>query len=388
MSDSRERLGGLLSEFSGAFPAPTWTPPAREPFVPLRPLTLGQILAGAFRTLRHNPGVTLGPAIVFSLVAALGATAISRGVIDVAVEQVGSSVTRASDLYDWLVSFGAGLLSWIVAQSLVLAAGVLQQAVSASDVSHAVVGRRLTAGGLRRRTRGLRGQVVSWALIVLAAALAGGFAGAALIATATLAGDGIGVLVGFIVFPAGLALLVWLGTRLAFVPSAIIVERIPFRRAVGRSRRLTRGYFWMVFGIRLLCWSMIWLATLLVGVPVQLLTSWFTGILAGNGDVGDYLTVSTIGTIASAVVGAVIGAIGLVITTAADAILYIDLRMRHEGLDLELARFMERRRPTTRFDPSEVDPYRPPATVAASAAAASASVSTPPPPPGQGSSWG
>ena len=58
-----------MTQFSGAFPAPTWTPPAREPFVPLRPLTLGQILAGAFRALRHNPGVTLGPAILFSLVA-------------------------------------------------------------------------------------------------------------------------------------------------------------------------------------------------------------------------------------------------------------------------------------------------------------------------------
>ena len=152
MSDTRDREGGLLSEFSGAFPAPTWTPPAREPFIPLRPLTLGQILAGAFRALRHNPAVTLGPAVIFSLVAALGATAVSRGVIDPFVERFGSSASTASGLYDWLVTFGAGLLSWIVAQSLVLAAGIPQQAVSATDVSHAVLGRRLTPGGLRRRT--------------------------------------------------------------------------------------------------------------------------------------------------------------------------------------------------------------------------------------------
>lgn len=374
-----------MSEFSGAFPAPTWTPPAREPFVPLRPLTLGQILAGAFRTLRHNPGVTLGPAIVFSLVAALAATGISRGIIDVLVDRLGSSNSQASGLYDWLVSFGAGLLSWIVAQSLVLAAGVLQQAVSAADVSHAVVGRRLTAGGLRRRTRGLRGQVAAWTAIVLVGAIGGGFAGAAIIAIAVLADPGLGVLAGFLVLPVGLVLLVWLGTRLAFVPSAIVVERIPFWRAVGRSRRLTRGYFWMTFGIRVLCWSMIWLATGLVGVPVQLLTSWFVGILAGNGDVGDYLTVSMIGSIAASVVGAVIAAIGLVITTAADAILYLDLRMRHEGLDLELARFMERRRPTTRYDPTEVDPFRPPAVAAPGAASVAP---PPPPPPGEVSSWG
>lgn len=370
-----------MSEFSGAFPAPTWTPPAREPFVPLRPLTLGQILAGAFRALRHNPGVTLGPAIVFSLVATLGATVVSIGVVDPLVERLGSS-RGALDLYDWLVAFGAGLLSWIVARSLVLSAGVAQQAVSAVDVSHAVLGRRLTPGGLRRRTRGLRGQVALWAVIVLVVSISVGLTGAALIAVASITAPASAVLVGFGVFAGGGVLLIWLGTRLAFVPSAIVVERVPFWRAVGRSRRLTRGYFWLTFAIRLLCWGMIWLATGLVGVPVQLLTGWLTGILAGNGDFGDYLTVSTIGTIAASVVGAVIGAIGLVITTAADAILYLDLRMRHEGLDLELARFMERRRPSTRFDPAEVDPYRSPV------AAPSASVVSAPPLPGQVSSWG
>ena len=347
-----------MSEFSGAFPAPTWTPPAREPFVPLRPLTLGQILAGAFRALRHNPGVTLGPAIVFSLVAALGATAISWGVVNPLVVALGSSTAASYELYTWFESFGAGLISWIVAQSLVLAVGILQQAVSAVDVAHAVLGRRITPGGLRRRTRGLRSQVVLWAIVVLVAAMAGGCAGAMAIAAVAVASPPFAVLAGFAVFAVGLVLLAWFGTRLAFVPSAIVVERIPFWRAVGRSRRLTRGYFWMTFGIRLLCWGMIWFATLLVGIPVQMLTSWFTGILAGNGDLGDTLTVNTVGMIAASVVSAVISAIGLVITTSADAILYLDLRMRHEGLDLELARFMEHRRPSTRFDPAEVDPFR------------------------------
>lgn len=368
-----------MSEFSGAFPAPTWTPPAREPFIPLRPVTIGQILSGAFRALRHNPAVTLGPAIVFSLIAALGATVVSQGIIDPLVDRYGSTTSDTFGLYDWLITFGAGLLSWIVAQSLVLAAGVAQQAVSATDVSHAVLGRRLTPGGLRRRTRGLRGHVALWTIIVLIGAIVGGFAGAGLIASAHLVDPGLSVLVGFAVFAGGAVLLAWLGTRFAFVPSAIVVERLPFWRAVGRARRLTRGYFWRIFGIRLLCWGMIWIATILVNVPVQLLASWFGGILAGNGDAGDSLAIGTIGTIAAAAVAAVIGAIGLVITTSADAILYIDLRMRHEGLDLELARFMERRRPGSRFDPQEVDPYRSPLAASAGPSA---------PTPGQAATWG
>ncbi|MBN9139647.1 MAG: hypothetical protein J0H23_02360 [Micrococcales bacterium] len=354
-----------MAEFTGAFPAPAWTPPAPEPFVPLRPLTLGQILAGSFRALRHNPGVTLVPAIVVSIVATLGGTAFGILVVEPLISAVGSGYGSVS-LYGWVSGYAAGALGWVVTQSLGLGAGVAQQGVSAVDVAHAVIGRRLTPGGFRRRMRGVVAPLLVWTAIVVLLAVVGGLVAIAVMGLIATAGSAAAVLGGFIVYPAVAALLAWLGTKLAFVPSAIAVERLRIGGGIRRSWRLTRGQFWRSFGIRILSWGMIWIATMLVGIPVQLVVSWLAGIVAGNGDLGDHQAVTDAGAVVASIVAAVIAAIGLVVTTSVDALLYLDLRMRREGLDLELSRFMERRRPITRADPAEVDPYRPPAELASS----------------------
>ena len=60
------------------------------------------------------------------------------------------------------------------------------------------------------------------------------------------------------------------------------------------------------------------------------------------------------------VVTVVVTAIGLIVQSSAVALIYIDLRMRKEGLDLELARFVEARQAG---DTTVPDPYlRTPAT--------------------------
>lgn len=362
-----------MSQTAGAFPAPTWTPPAREPFVPLRPLTLGQVLAGAIRALRTGTGAVLGPAIAVSVGAAVLARAVSWLLVDPAVDAIGASAQAGAALYDWLDGYGAGLVSWIVLQTAAIAAGLLQQGAAASSVSHAVVGRRLTPGGLRRRTAGAWGALWAWTAIATIVLLVLGGAGAAVIGAATLAHSGVAFVVVPLVHLAGAAVLAVLGTRFAFVPSAIVVERLPLGTAVRRSLALTRGAgaFWRVLGTRLLAWTMIWLATALVALPVFLLAQLLASIVAANGAVGDTLAIRTAADIAVVVVSAVIGAIGLVVTTSADALLYLDQRMRREGLDLVLARFLEReRRPGTRHDPAEPDPYRGPATPAPAVPAA------------------
>ena len=355
-----------MSQFAGAFPAPTWTPPARAPFVPLRPLTLGQVLSGAIRALRSNPTVAVGRAILASVGATVVGAATSWFLIDPTVDAIGSS-SLPSALYRWLDSYGAGLISWIVLQSAVLAAGLVQQGVAGSLVSHAVIGRKLTPQGLRRRTKGMWGRQFAWMLLVFVVLVALGLVGVALIGMTQLASPAFAVLVGMFVHGVGVFVLVWLGTKLAVVPSAIAVERIGVRQAVGRSWRLTRRNFWRTFGTRILCWTMIWLSTMLISLPIMLLVQLLGSILAGNGDISDYLTIEQLGSFVIMLASAVVGAIGLVITTSCDALIYLDLRMRGEGLDLELARFMEVRRPGTRHDPNEVDPFRGPDAVTATA---------------------
>ncbi|MCW2601779.1 MAG: hypothetical protein JWM02_3608, partial [Frankiales bacterium] len=54
------------------------------------------------------------------------------------------------------------------------------------------------------------------------------------------------------------------------------------------------------------------------------------------------------------IVGALIGAITSIVSTAADSLIYIDLRIRKEGLDLDLQRFVEARSAGT---PGVTDPY-------------------------------
>lgn len=369
-----------MTQFTGAFPAPAWTPPAREPFMPLRPLTLGQVLAGAFRGLRHNPGVTLAPALVLSIAAALLSAGFGLVVVAPLVTATGSSALGGGS-YGWVSGFAAGAFGWLMQRALLQGAGTLQQGVASVDVAHAVVGRRLTPGGLRRRTRGVRGPLVAWTAIVVVATLLGGALAIGVMGLLALGGPAVAVLGGFLVYPGAAVAAAWLGTRAAFIPSVLVVERLRFGPGVRRGWRLTRGCFWRTFGTRLLAWAMIWLATSLVGIPVTMLVGWLTGIVAGNGAAGDGMLLGRIGELLAAVVTAVVAALGLVVTTSADAVLYLDTRMRREGLDLELARFLERRRPIVRFDPSEPDPYAPPAELTAARVVA-------PAPPTTGPSWG
>ncbi|HXR45389.1 MAG TPA: glycerophosphoryl diester phosphodiesterase membrane domain-containing protein, partial [Pseudolysinimonas sp.] len=130
---------------------------------------------------------------------------------------------------------------------------------------------------------------------------------------------------------------------LAFVPAAIVLERRSIRDSVRRSWRLTHGFFWRTFGIRLLVTVMIGVAASIVTTPVQLIFTLATTLGSPNGSPDPSSMVGTlvVGTIVTQAVSAVVGSIGLVITTATTALLYIDVRMRSEGLDLDLARYVE-----------------------------------------------
>ena len=68
----------------------------------------------------------------------------------------------------------------------------------------------------------------------------------------------------------------------------------------------------------------------------------------------------------ASIVTSIVGAIGSVIQSAAVSLLYLDLRMRKEGLDLELVRFVEARQTGHELP----DPYLPPAERAQPPAAA------------------
>ena len=98
--------------------------------------------------------------------------------------------------------------------------------------------------------------------------------------------------------------------------------------AIARSWSLTTGFFWRTLGIMLLVAVIISFATSIVTTPLQLVISYGSLLINPNGDES----------------ATIIG------------VLVAYLRMRKEGLDLELAQFVEARQAG---DTSIADPYLP-----------------------------
>ena len=163
----------------------------------------------------------------------------------------------------------------------------------------------------------------------------------------------------------GLGLLVlgaWVGVKLALVPSVIVLEHAGIRTAMARSWRLTDNAYWRTFGVLLLVGVILNIAAQVVVQPVSLVGTILAAVIDPTGT-GAALTITIITTVVTLVLSLLIGAITAVVQAALVAVIYIDLRMRKEGLDLELERYVELR------DAGQPvgDPYAVPEPVAATA---------------------
>jgi len=339
-----ESAGSAAAPLLAPPPTPDlgWTPPPRPGLIPLRPLTLGAIIGGAFGVLRRN---ALRIVVVISLVSLAVAIVQALGTLSLlsSVFVAGSDDTAAAGaVFDGL---GSAVVTFAGSSVLNLAATQLVLALVSLAVTGATVGERRRGAAIWRRTAGRRGAVVGWAVLVaLAAVVAVGATTVAIagIALAGGAGVAIAVLLTVVAIPAALVLWFWLTTRLAFVPSVLVVERLRMRAAVPRAWRLTRGGFWRVLGIRLLVSVMVGIAQGLLSLPLNLAIQFAVSLLLPNGLTDDSARAALIvSTLSIQILGAFVSAIAVVLTTSTTALLYVDLRMRREGLDLELARYVE-----------------------------------------------
>jgi hypothetical protein len=334
-----------------------WTPPPKPGLVPLRPMTLGVILGASFRVMRRNPRTTLVPAL---LLAVLLAVASSAGIAAYfgAIERF----TTATDYAD-ANAFLAG--SMLILGLAALAAGVLTAVATAllqglivGEVARGTVGEKLRFGRLWAMYRGRFPALIGFtALLVLAVVVGVGLVLAVTIglsvATTMSAGSANdvlgGVLAAFGIAVLGLlggaVLWAWLGTKLAFVPAAIVLERLSITAAIARSWRLTRRSFWRVFGIQLLVAAMIYVATQIVSTPVSFVLFLVTSLIDPTGASSsspDAMLGAVTGTmVAVYAITSIVQGIGLVVQSATSSLLYLDLRMRREGLDMQLGRYLE-----------------------------------------------
>jgi hypothetical protein len=339
-------------------------------------MSFGTLLGAPFAALRRNPKLTVGSALLIQSIPTIVVSVLLAGAMFFLVDRAINAEAGDRDTLMAGAVGGAivlGLLSIVIST----VSGAILQGVIVGEVARGTLGEKLTFGAVWRLIRGRLWALIGYTfLLALAWLVVVGLVVAIIVALASLGGTaGIvgAVLVGFLGGLGLIALAVWINTKLAMVPSALVLERLPFGAAITRSWGLTTGYFWKTFGLIALVFVIVYAVTQVIATPFALLGTMLGGIFAptslSSPDQSSFtqLFVSQLGVnVLSSVVGAIVGAIGSVIQTAAVSLLYIDLRMRKEGLDLQLVRFVEARQTGQELP----DPYLQPAPGAASSAPA------------------
>ena len=138
---------------------------------------------------------------------------------------------------------------------------------------------------------------------------------------------GIAILTGLVgvcfVLIITIPVVIWVLVRWAVATPALFAEGVGPIKALGRSWSLVRDNWWRTVGILIIVAIMVSLIQSALGVL-------FTGVAAVLPGIGEDLRsglVTTVATLVNALVGA--------ITPIAITMLYLDLRVRKEGLDLD-----------------------------------------------------
>lgn len=302
----------------------TAPPPLKPGVIPLRPLTLTDILNGAFSYIRANPKATLGLTTIVVVIAQLIGLVLQIGPLAAAGElgvlrgEQASTAAALGSSASTLASAFTTLLSSVVLSGMLTVI-----------VGRAVFGAGITIGEAWQRVRGrllpLIGYTLLWllavivpiAIVVLVVALSATRSGGLAFALAIPLGFGV------------IALLVYLWTVLSFAAPLIVLERLGIIAAVKRSIRLVRGDFWRVLGIRLLATIIATVVAGAVSIPFSL-----TGQILLLGSESSKTIMIAL------VLVAIGGAVGQIITAPFSAgavvLLYTDRRIRAEAFDLVL----------------------------------------------------
>ncbi len=306
----------------GAFPP---MPPAIKPgVIPLRPLTLTDILNGAFSYIRTNPKATLGLTTVVVVIAQLIGLALQIGPL-AAMGELGVLRGEEASMAAELGSSASGLASALTT----LLSSIVLSGMLTVIVGRAVFGASITIGEAWQRVRGrilpLLGYSLLWLLIVAVPV----FVVAVVIAIVAQFSGAAAFIIGIPLVLGLVALLVYLWTVLSFAAPLIVLERLGVFVSIKRSVRLVKGDFWRVLGIRLL-------ATLVAGVVAAAVSIPFS--LGGQIMLMGSESSTTI--LIALVLVAIGGAVGQIITAPFSAgavvLLYTDRRMRAEAFDLVL----------------------------------------------------
>lgn len=347
------------------FDAPAWTPPPKPGLVPLRPLSFGTLIGAPFQTLKRNPKATFGSALLIQGAILLVSLVLVGGVTAFATSRI--AMARSEDVDAVAAGGVAGILaSALVPLALSIVGSALLQGVIVLEVARATVGEKLRLRQLWARVRRHLWALVLWVLLLGVAVIVAIAVLVALVTVLVALGPVTavaGILVGILGGIGLIVLGVWLITKTSLVPSAIVLERRSVGSAIARSWRLTDGYFWRTFGAEFLVAVIVNVVGQVVMVPISLVFTIAAAFVTptGGGDVNGGALATTIVSYAVMLLATlVIGSVTAVVQSAVVALIYLDLRMRKEGLDLELVSFVEQRAaggdPADPFEPASPPP--------------------------------
>ncbi|HMH92413.1 MAG TPA: glycerophosphoryl diester phosphodiesterase membrane domain-containing protein [Streptosporangiaceae bacterium] len=278
--------------------------------------------------IRRNPVATVGlAAIILGIV----------GVATTALQLVLRHGLSGSAGLLAVVTVLLGLLGQVVLTGLltmVIGRAVLGEQASIGRAWSLVRGRFAALLGVTLLTGAIFiGLWIPWAIILVVLLAAGA--------------GGVSVAWGILGGLATLVIAVLALIRLSLAAPVTVLERYGPWTSLRRSWNLTRGSFWRIFGILLLTVIVVGLAAFILELPFDILK----GVL-GAGSVtpvslsGAATSASAAGIIVGGIGGIIASAIVRPVSSGVIVMLYLDMRMRKEGLDLALRNVAQTRQLT------------------------------------------
>lgn len=321
-------------------------PPAPKPgVIPLRPIGLSEILDGAFTAIRRNPRATLGVGAIimtiYGIVAAVIAPVAVTGFGSFTSINAGQQVSQAQ-VQQQISNLGHEALGLVLAYLLFYVAGQILTGMLTVVIGRSVLGDRITAGEAWRRTLP-RLPAMFGATILFALTIAGVWAvylGIGFLISAIGNRPGPVLIVYFVVGAiAAFCLTVWFWTSFMLANQVVVLEHTGPARALGRSWRLVRRSFWRVLGITLLAGLVAGVASLILRLPFSIPAA--------------VMAVHSADSLHPPIAAVIIGTVGTIVSRTLTGallagvyvLLYIDLRMRKEGLDMALRTAADGERP-------------------------------------------
>jgi hypothetical protein len=299
--------------------------------VPLRPLGLGEVLDGAVGVLRRYPRPALGLAALVAVVTTL----VDVLLLVTAFEPFLTIDTAALDAGDTSAldtALGGAAAGFALSLLLSLLSGAVLTGAITAVVGRAVLGQPMSFGEAWAQVRPRLLPLVGLAVVLLG--LVYGVLLLGLVASVALVAVG-GVDAALVAVPLALATVataIWLYVRFSLAPCALVLEKVGIGTSLRRSAVLVARDWWRVFGILLL--------TIIIGLFVsQVVSLPFAALGAGSdGLLGSPDTVlSTRSLVLSAIGGGIAATLVAPFTAGVRALLYVDRRMRAEGLDVSLS---------------------------------------------------